>query len=187
MTRLIITVVAFFYMCVASTVSLMAQTVESVTVIIDASATQPIATGLIAESETEMIWFAEGGVRVPAGFPFSEGWFDPSGLARLRRGGQIFRDMPYGSVIGTFTGLQGGFYAGEFGLLRTQPVDIGHEFSLGLNMSDTDLSAMQGQFIVHVVKYPVSSVPLSTVRINSSSTVPVGTGLTAESDDSFLI
>ena len=167
------------------------QNVESNTIMIDASSTLPIGTGLTADNINDhFIIIAENTVRIPAhnSWIFTNGWFDSSGLDRLRRVGQYFADMPYGSLIGTFTTMPGGFYLGDGGTFEAQPVDIGNELKLGLNMDGTDHANLEGQIVAHVIKIPGAAAQHTTVVIDASTPFPVGTGLIADNtSDNFII
>lgn len=164
-----------FLLFVATTlvVSLPTEGAVTVTLILDASSPRPLGTSLVANGEDFFLVTAEGAVRVVTGFPISRGWFDPSGLGRLRRTGQVFSDMPYGSVIGTFGSTLGlGFYVGDIATWDAQPVDVGDEFKVGLNMSVADQGGMDGFFQVHVVK--IGNLVITAVGDPDFSELPGG-------------
>jgi hypothetical protein len=132
--------------------------VDNETFVITANTPLPLSTGIVADHmDDEFLVMCEGVVKVAAiTRPFNGGWFDPSGLTRLRRSGQP-SDYSYGCVIGRFLGSNY-FYIGDHGTWYTQSVDIGDDLQLNLNMSASDHSSMQGQFEVSVVRFPAGTV-----------------------------
>ena len=136
-----------------------AQSYEAVTAVIDASTTLPLSTGLAPQSsQDQFIVIAHGAVQVVNLSPLDGGWFDPSGLIRLRRTGMVFGDMPYGCVIGHFSSSpNAGFFVGDGGCFNAQPADLGIPFRLSLNMSAVDHSSMAGSFVVSVIMLPYST------------------------------
>ena len=170
--RAFINTVIIVYFCLLLSIpsNTFGQTVQSVTILIDASTTLPVGTGLTVDTYNDnFIILAEGIIRIPAHstWPYTNGWFDPSGLPRLRRLGQYFQDMPFGSLMGTFTVLSSGFYLGDGGTVDTYSGDVGSEFKLGLNMSNGDLANMEGSITVHVIKIPESGVGIFDSYLNS--------------------
>jgi flagellar hook capping protein FlgD len=134
--------------------------VSQANVLITASTALPVNTGLVANPGDRFLIRARGAARVPAvSYPFSNGWFDPSGLARLNRGGQVVSLVPYGSVLGMFQSDV--FNVGDGGTWQTQPADLGQSLFLNLNMSAGDQAMMQGRFLVTVDRFasPGTSVP----------------------------
>lgn len=149
------------FLCVGAAVlgaglpsAVQAQTYEATTVVIDALTTLPVDTGIMASTfDDQFLVVARGAVNVVQLSPLDDGWFDPSGLIRLRRAGQIFGDMPYGCVIGHFDAPPAsGFYVGDGGGWSTQSAEFGRTLKLSLNMSPADHAGMSGQFVVSVIR-----------------------------------
>ncbi|MBD3162702.1 MAG: hypothetical protein GF328_11410, partial [Candidatus Latescibacteria bacterium] len=124
-----------------------AQSVEAITVIIDSETTQPVGTGLIADSDADfLLFFAEGAHRTP--YPiWTGGWWPPTGATELWRTEQPnLNGMAFGTLVGDFSGtLADAHYLGNRGQFDIQPAHVGDEFFVGLNMSDEDLANMEGQ------------------------------------------
>ena len=138
--------------------SVAAQGYEATTLTINSDTTLPLDTGIVAASGDEFVIVAHGALQVTTS-GLEDSWFDPSGLIRLRRGGQVFGDMPYGSLIGTFDGTAGsGFYLGDGGAFSAQPADAGDELRLALNMSASDQSFASGAFVVTVIRISDASL-----------------------------
>jgi FlgD Ig-like domain len=141
--------------------------VSQANVLITASTVLPVNTGLVANPGDRFLIRARGAVKTVVSYPFSDGWFDPSGLARLDRGGQLLSNVPYGSILGAFDSDL--FNVGDGGTWNTQPADLGEPLLLHLNMSEADHSTMQGRFVVTVDRFA-----------SATTNVPIG------SDDRFL-
>lgn len=131
-------------------------------VVISSATPLPLDTGIIANTGDRFFLRSRGAVRTAPG-TFDDGWFDPSGRARLERFGQLVPNVPYGSVLGEFSGA-GTFNIGDGGVWDAQVVDIGQPLLLHLNMSAADHTAMQGRFVVTVERIPAAGtdVPLGT-------------------------
>ncbi len=123
-------------------------------VVIAASTAMPVNSGLVASAGDRFLIRTRGAVRVPAvSGVFNDGWFDPSGLARLDRVGQPAPRVPYGSLLGEFPGT-GLFNVGDGGTWSAQPVDYGQSLLLHVNMSAADQASMQGRFLVTIDRFP---------------------------------
>jgi hypothetical protein len=183
--------VLFCFILVVLVPPVISQTVEGITILIDGSTTLPVGSGITASStDDRFLIITEGLVKVPAlaFWIYTGGWLDPSGLVRLRRVGQYFSDMPYGSIIGTFSDLPSGFYVGDGGAFSVAPADVGNEFKLGLNMNSSDQSSIEGLFVIHIIKIPGAVVQSTTLAINSATSLPLGTGLTPDdTNDRFIL
>ncbi|MBD3337016.1 MAG: T9SS type A sorting domain-containing protein [Candidatus Eisenbacteria bacterium] len=166
-----------------------AQSVEAVTVIIDSQTTQPVGTGLIADSSADfLLFFAEGGHRTP--YPiWTGGWWPPTGATHLWRVGQPnLEGMAFGTLIGDFGGSLGdAHYLGDRGQFEIQPAHVGDEFFVGLNMSDDDLANMEGQVVVHLLYLPDGTAESEVFELSPQSGQPVATGFTvADVGDLFV-
>ena len=160
---------------------------DMVTVTLDASSPRPLGTGLIASEGDRFLVHAQGTMsRIPF-LPYTEGWYDPSGLGRQEVAGQVIPDAPYGMVIGTFTSLENGFVVGDLAGWDVQPVDQGQEFQVGLNMSEENQATIQGSFKVHVLRFTDEEATSTTVEIGPDSPRPLGTGMVAENTDQYFI
>lgn len=167
-----------------------AQDIEAVTILIDSLTTLPIATGLAADSAFDhFVVIAQGERQLFSGLPlFDFGW-DPSGLIRLQRGGQLQADRPYGSLMGMFnTSSNYFYYLGDGGAIPAQIDDYGWELQLQLNMSASDHAVSSGQFAVTVMRVP-AAFPASQadIVITSTTSLPVNTGLVTSPGDRFLV
>jgi hypothetical protein len=160
---------------------------EIVTLTIDADSPRPLGTGLVAESGDRFLVLAEGAAKLPQWGPVTDGWFDPSGLGRLRRVGQILPDSHYGVLMGTFSVPTNSFMIGDIASWTTATNDIGDELMLILNMDDDDQASMQGAFKVHVVRYTESESVSESFVIDASSTNPVATGIFATDPDQIFL
>jgi hypothetical protein len=126
--------------------------VSQADVLITASTVMPVNTGLVANPGDRFLIRARGAARVPSmAYPFTDAWFDPSGLARLNRGGQLVMNVPYGSVLGAFESNL--FNVGDGGTWHTQPADLGQTLLLHLNMSAADQATMLGRFVITVDRF----------------------------------
>ncbi len=125
----------------------------STTVAIAPDSPRPLGTGMVAENTDQyFILASHGAARVLPFRPVLEGWFDASGHGRLQRAGQVKENMPYGCVLGTYTGPAASFHVGDLAAWWVQPADVGDELQLVLNMSASDQSGMDGFFQVHVLR-----------------------------------
>ncbi len=147
-----------------------------------------INTGLVIETGDRVLIQAEGAMRVLASAPFMEGWFDPSGMGRMNRGGQVFGDSSYGMLIGSYYGsISNGFVVGDLASFHAPGVAIGNELKIGVNMSAVDLSSAEGAFKVHITRYQASEVDDVTLTIDADSPYVMGTGLISNSGDLFMV
>ncbi len=110
-------------------------------------------------------------------------------MVRLRRVGQPMPDLPYGGVIGTFgTSLAFSDFYADTGVHTTPTNGIGRELKFGVNMSDSDLAAMDVQVVITVIQVPASTaVEDSLVIIDNATTQPVGTGIVGASGKNFVL
>jgi len=163
--------------------------VTNVTVLIDASTTQPVGTGLVpADASTNIIVLVEGMERIMPIPGFADGWFDPAGKTRLRRVGQMVAGMQFGSLLGTFTALPVGWFLPDDGVINAQIADVGHELQLGLNMSNADLTTLQGGVCVHLTMIPEGEAEWESFIIDAGSPSLIPTGMvTDDANDRFLI
>jgi hypothetical protein len=125
------------------------------TFIIDANSPLPLATGIEATDTGQLFMVVgQGAARVISSRPFTQGWFDASGLGRLRRVGQPLWDVPYGRLLGEMVGETNNslFSIGSLATWSTSTFDLGRELRLGLNMSGSDLDALDGQIVAHVLR-----------------------------------
>jgi len=130
-----------------------AEEADEVTLILDSDSPRPLGTGITMASGDKLLVVGQGAARtVGSTRPVIQGWFDASGLGRLRRAGQIFPDMPYGSLLATFNNLENGFYAGDAMGRDAQPVDVDKELKLALNMDADDQAGMEGAIVAHVLR-----------------------------------
>jgi hypothetical protein len=167
-----------------------AQDVEAVTILIDSLTTLPVATGLAADSAADnFVVMAQGERQLFGDFPlFDFGW-DPSGLIRLMRGGQLQMDRPYGCLMGMFnTSLNYFYYFGDGGAFPEQIDDYGWELQLTLNMSASDHAMASGRFVVTLLRVPAGfPAQQANVVIDATTSLPVSTGLVASAGDRFLV
>ena len=168
-----------------------AQSVQSYVVTIDASTVQPIGTGFVpANANGDVIVLAQGNV-VSGADPsrFDEGWQDASGRTRLDRAGQpITNGMPYGALVGGFSATLANYrFVGEMGSFHLLNAHVGHQFELGLNMSNTDLAAMEGSITATVIYIPAGSADIAKILIDASSPATIPTGLIAGSSEQFIV
>ena len=162
--------------------------VDTFQITINSDSPTSIPTGLIIQTGDRLLVQAEGAMQTVSFFPFNEGWFDPSGMGRLQRGGQIFSDSPYGVLLGSyFPSLSSGFALGELASSRPSSIYAGNEFHIGVNMSASDLSSVNGSFKVHVTRYSEAEAQEVTLTIDANSPQPMGTGVVADSGDQFLV
>src|SRR5262245_22509358 len=149
---------------------------QPVTFVIDSLTTLPLGTGLVADSAEHFVVMAQGERQLfPDIAPLYDLGYDPSGLIRLQRGGQLQSDRPYGSLMGMFNPVSNYFfYLGDGGAIIAQPDDEGWQLQLQLNMSASDHAMSGGRFVVSVIRvpagYPVSE---ANVTITSSTSLPV--------------
>lgn len=164
--------------------------ITSYTVQIDASTTQPIGTGFtVSASGDDVLVIAEGSIRpFPDPGRADEGWFGPAGQTRLNRGGQPIVDgMPYGALVGGTTILPNFQFVGSRGGFRTQPGDVGQEYKVALNMSNTDLAAAEGLVTVTFVHIPAGDSDIVETILDSGSGSIVGTGLIATPGEMYMV
>ncbi len=155
---------------------------------INSNSPHTIETGLIIQQGDRILIQAEGAMRYSTGRPVMDGWFDPSGLGRLNRAGQILGDSSYGTLIGSYySTLNNGFVIGDLASFNVQGSSIGTELLLGVNMSSSDLSSAEGAFKVHVTRFQDSEVDQVTLTIDADTIQPVATGIIAHQGDQFLV
>jgi hypothetical protein len=168
-----------------------AQNYESHSIRIDATTTQPVATGFIPTTANgEVIILAEGAVQnYPSDVRFDHDWFGPAGMTRMARAGQpIMNGMPYGAVVGGFsTDIANYRYVGQMGAFHLLPAYVGQEFRLALNMADYDLAALNGSFQITVIYIPDGVATTASIVITDGSVLPVPTGIFAVAGDRFLV
>jgi len=160
---------------------------DLVTITLDADSPRPVGTGLTASAGDRFLVHAQGTMRLLTFLPFHEGWFDPSGLGRYERAGQVLADSPFGAVVGTFTSLEDAFPVGDLASWSAQGNDQGQEFKVGLNMSADDQAAIQGSFRVHVLRFTDDEVAGATFDLDADSSRPLSTGIVAENTDQFFV
>lgn len=69
-----------------------------------------------------------------------------------------------------------------------QPVgDVGEEFRVALNMSDSDLAALEGSVTITLVYVPAGSADVSEITITAASPDEIPTGLTTNDGDEFVV
>ena len=166
------------------------QAVEAVTVVIDASTTQPVGTGIVPSASTEhCVFYAQGAYRAGQSPPYTEGWMNPNGETRLRTANQPVSDMQFGALLGDFSSsLSNASFLGVSGEIDIQPAHVGQELRVGLNMSDASLANLEGSAVVTIVLFSPEEVDYARIVIDNSVTQPVPTGLFTEStDDRFLV
>lgn len=170
-------------------VALPAIAAENVQITITPDSPALVPTGLVAESGDRFLIQAEGAMRFTLNLPFQGGWFDPSGLGRYERAGQVFPDSPWGVLSGTFrSSLTDGFTLGELASFDAQPVDQGYELQLGLNIASDETGLVGGAFVVSVTRYSADEADEATVIIGPDSPRPLGTGITATgTSDKILV
>lgn len=125
------------------------------TFIIDANSPLPLATGIEATDTGQLFMVVgQGAARVITFRPLTQGWFDASGLGRLRRAGQPMWDVPYGRLLGEMVGETNNstFSIGSLATWTTSTFDLGRELRLGLNMDADDLDGLDGQIVAHVLR-----------------------------------
>ena len=168
--------------------ALPAMAVDTFQVTINSNSPSTVPTGLIIQSGDRLLVQAEGAMRLSSFGPFMEGWFDPSGLGRLERANQIHPDSPFGVLLGSYTGLlSSGFSLGELASSRPSSIYEGNEFMIGVNMSATDLSLIEGAFKVHVTRFSQEEADELTLTVDASSPRPLDTGIVANPGDQFLV
>ncbi len=158
-----------------------AHAADTVHLTIDASSPELVGTGLTAEPDHAFLVQAQGALRLQAGLPVTDGWFDAGGLGRLTRATQIFANSPYGVLLGTFGGIIG--TADPLGGLATfdAPANqYGSELKLGLNLSPQDQADLEGVLHVHVTRFTAAEITETTVVLDASASQPVATGLVAD-------
>jgi len=162
---------------------------ETVHLTLDSSSPREVNTGLVAQDGDRFIVLAQGALQNVPFFPFHAGWFDPSGLGRLQRSGQVLDDGPYGALLGTFNPtIDNAQVLGDFATFDAQPAHIGNEFKLGLNLSLDDQAGLQGAFKVSVTRFTPEEATEAVVTITADSPRPLGTGIiTNDTDDEFLV
>jgi len=165
--------------------------VQSTTIFIDSATTQPVSTGIIPMDGYDYVFhFAEGAYRCVDLLGYTGGWINPNGTIRLQRYGQpTSNGMPYGALIGTwYDTLSSSFYMGAQGHVDVQPSNIGFEYKIGLNMSDTDLANLEGNLVIHMILLEQSDYTAMKLRVDNTSSQPIATGLIPTStDDVFII
>lgn len=190
-TELLAGVVAGLTLLGAASAPTRAQVVESWTLTIDSSTTQPVATGLFGfDAADDVIVLAEGAVRAGAeSEPYDQGWFGPAGHTRLSRFGQpVLNGMPFGALLGGFGADVTQFeQLGRLGAFGVAVGEVGEEFQLALNMSDDDLAALEGSITVTLVYVPAGSADVSEITITAASPDEVPTGLIAGDGDKFVV
>jgi hypothetical protein len=165
-----------------------AQAADTFQITINSNSPAVIDTGLIMEEGDRILVQASGAMRIQGGLPFNNGWFDPSGLGRVERAGQLVPDCPLGLLLGGYSPvLTSGFPLGDFALVTPPATYDGIEFRIGLNLPEEDLTAIEGAFVVHLTRYQETEVVESTVTLDADSARPRGTGLVAGSGDRFLV
>ncbi len=168
-----------------------AQVVESWTLTIDSSTTQPVATGLFAfDAADDVIVLAEGALRAgQESEPYDQGWFGPAGHTRLSRFGQpVGNGMPFGALVGGFGSDVTQFeQLGRLGAFAVALTEVGEEFHVALNMSDSDLAALEGSVTITLIYVPAGSADVSEITITAGSPDEIPTGLTADSGDKFVV
>lgn len=190
MTLARIAALALLICATLSPVPATAQDIEAVTIVIDSLTTLPIGTGLVADSSADhFIVIARGARQLYPDLPMYDFGFDPSGLIRLQRLGQIMTDKPYGSLLGMFNpSTSFFFYLGDGGAIIAQPDDEGWELQLQVNMSAADHAASGGLYAVTVIRVPAGFPSTSaSFAITSASTFPIDTDITANSGDRFVV
>ncbi|MEZ4654524.1 MAG: FlgD immunoglobulin-like domain containing protein [Candidatus Eisenbacteria bacterium] len=118
-----------------------------------------LPTGFFPATGDNFIVLPFGGVRPTfgSGNPNTGGWFGPGGRPQVTRAGQPLPDGPYGSLYGQVDTLSTPFYIGDGGCWSTQPIDIGQELTLLLNMPASDRATLSGGIVVNVIQVPVPS------------------------------
>jgi hypothetical protein len=173
---------------VAGSIGTASATIEKAVIVIDSSTIQPVATGLVPPAtDYNFIFLADGGARVvPVGL--SDGWFGATGETRLNRGGEVVPDEPYGCILADFnTVLSNSWYVPSGGSLRVQISDVGNELHVGLNMSDTDLTNMNGKIAITVFMVQEDFLESSVITIDSQTTQPIQSGFVAAAGDQFIL
>lgn len=164
--------------------------VQNVTITIDNATVQPISTGIVPSAAGELIIITEGSVNaVPVNTSLTQGHMGPGGETRLQRVGQPVGDgMPYGCLLGSFnsTSLPNFQFVGDRGSVHVSASDIGDEFHIGLNMSDTDLASMSGSIVVTLIYVSTGSADMVELDLDSSAPHVVSTGLFAEAGDQHV-
>jgi hypothetical protein len=97
----------------------------------------------------------------------------------------VFDGMPFGALLGRF-GTNSWTFLGMSGSASLQPVDVGKAFEVALNMSDTDLAALDGTVTVTVVYVPDDVAEVAQVTLHAGAPQLVPTGLIAQEGDQFL-
>ena len=181
----------FFVLTLAlSQVAASSAAVTSYVVTIDSNTAQPVGTGFVPQSaDGNLLLIVDGAVRVfanPARYEL--GWFGEDGQNRLQSSGQPIVDgMPYGAVVGGFNSSIPSFqYYGANGAKSIQPANVGQEFRVALNMSNADLTSLQGSVTITVIHVPNGEAEISQVIMNDATTLPAPTGLVAASGDRFI-
>jgi hypothetical protein len=131
--------------------------ITQTTVVLDASASQPVATGLIADAVGQrFLVVGQGAARrsVLASRPVTAGWFGAGGLGRYASATQPLADAPYGQLLGMMFGQSSNdlFSVGEFAAWSVSSFDLGRELLLGLNLSEESLADLEGQILAHVLR-----------------------------------
>ncbi|MCA9728977.1 MAG: T9SS type A sorting domain-containing protein [Candidatus Eisenbacteria bacterium] len=127
--------------------------------ILDDASPDKLPTGFFPATGDKFIVLPFGGVRPTfgSGNPNTGGWFGPGGRPQVTRAGQPLPDGPYGSLYGQVDTLSTPFYIGDGGCWSTQPIDIGQELTLLLNMPASDRATLSGGIVVNVIQVPVPS------------------------------
>lgn len=165
--------------------------VEMYVVTIDASTTQPVATGFIAPSANgELIVIAEGAFRtLDDGTRSTRGWMGPAGETRLQAAGQpIMNGMPWGALVGGFgTSIPTYQAVGRMGASDLALADVGSEYHLALNLTDEALAAMEGSVTATVLYIPDGSADVAHVDVFATSPRLTPTGLIANEGDLLVV
>jgi hypothetical protein len=168
-----------------------AQSPLSWVITIDSGTYQPISTGfMVPNASGELLVFAEGSVRtVSLPGRFDHGWFGPAGLTNGESTSQpILSGMPYGALVRGFgNSIPTYQYLGRMGSISLQPGHVGQELKLALNLSSSDLAQLDGQMTVTIIYLPDGHPEQADLTINSTSTLPLGTGLFAQAGDHFIV
>jgi len=160
-------------------------------VTIDASAPQPIGSGIIPPNANgEIIVLAEGDIR-GAVFTtrFDQGWAGPAGYTRFERSGQpVANGMPYGALMGGFSANPANYrYVGRMGAFDVIPAYVGQEFRLALNVPPADMPSLEGKVEVTVMWVADGYPDLVQVTLKDGTALPAPTGIVAAAGDRFVV
>ncbi len=155
---------------------------------INSDSPHSIPTGLIMQGGDRIIIEAEGAMHVLGASPFTGSWFDPSGLGRLNRGGQVFSESSYGMVLASLVPYIGsGMTVGDLASFSVPSSNSGNELHVGVNMSASDLGNAEGSFVVNITRFLSEEADEVTVILDADSPRPLSTGLIAGAGDDFLV